>query len=61
MSAFIAGIIFGALFMGAVFVLFATRSQRPRRKREPAEWNVEFHEPPPVKTRMIIQERTIDL
>lgn len=62
MNAFFGGIIFGAILAGSVFVIFITSRRRPRR--EPIEWVPEFHDPqpqPPVTTRILIKERSIQL
>lgn len=62
MNAFVGGIIFGAILAGSVFVIFITSRRRPRR--EPVEWTPEFHDPqpqPPVTTRILIKERSIQL
>lgn len=60
MTPFIAGTIFGALFMGSVFTLFLTRARRPRR--DPIDWTPEFHEPPPpAVTRLTINKRSYTL
>ncbi len=64
MSAFFAGVIFGAILIGSVFVAYITnfRPQR-RRRRDPADWNVEFFEPekPPVQTTVTIKKREYTL
>lgn len=62
MNAFFGGIVFGAILAGSIFVIFITITRRPRR--EPVEWTPEFHEPhlqPPVTTRILIKERSIQL
>lgn len=62
MSAFIAGVIFGALFISAVFVLVFTRTRAPRR--EPVEWDEEFFETdpaPPAVTKIMISKRQYTL
>lgn len=61
MSAFLSGVAFGTVLVGAVFVLFITRAKHPRR--EPIEWTPEFHEPPPppVTTRILVNRRSIEL
>ena len=64
MNAFFGGIIFGAILAGSVFVIFITSRRRPPPRREPVEWVPEFHEPhlqPPVSTRILIKERSIQL
>ena len=64
MNAFFGGIIFGAILAGSVFVIFITSRRRPSPRREPIEWVPEFHEPqphPPVTTRILIKERSIQL
>lgn len=45
MSAFIAGVIFGALLIGSVIMLFISRSRAPRR--EPVEWQEDYFEDEP--------------
>ena len=63
MNAFFGGIIFGAILAGSVAVIFITSRRRPPR-REPIEWVPEFHDPqphPPVTTRILIKERSIQL
>jgi hypothetical protein len=59
MNAFFAGIVFGALFMGAVSVIFITKARSPRR--EIAEWREENYQQPPVTTRILIKERNLEL
>lgn len=58
MNAFIAGVVFGALFMGAVFTLIITRMRKP--KREIIDWTEKAYEPP-VATKLLIKERTFEL
>ena len=66
MNAFFGGIVFGAILAGSVFVIFITSRRRPEPRREPVEWTPEFHDPqppphPPVTTRILIKERSIQL
>ena len=58
MNAFLAGAIFGALFIGAIFTVFISRIQRPRPEPD-NDWTPEFIEAPaPVfQTRALITER----
>lgn len=57
MNAFLAGALFGALFIGAIFTLFITRASRQRP--EPDEWPHEFPAPAPaITSRALIKERT---
>lgn len=60
MSAFIAGFIFGSAFIGCAFVLFLTRSRRPRRP-EIEPWSEESYQAPVVTTRIIHRKREIEL
>lgn len=58
MSAFLAGALFGALFVGAIFTVFITRA-RIGVHQEPDEWPAEFQPTAPVMTtRALIRERT---
>ena len=59
MSAFLAGALFGFLFMGGLFVIFVTRTRAP--KKEIAEWREENFQQPPVTTKLLIKERTFEL
>jgi len=62
MAAFFSGVLFGALFIAAVFVLVFTRSRAP--KREPVEWDEEFFETdpaPPAVTKITINKRQYSL
>lgn len=59
MNAFVAGVVFGSLFMGSIFVLFITKARSPRR--EIAEWREETYQQPPVVTRKLIKERKLEL
>lgn len=60
MSAFLSGVLFGAILAGSVFVIFITSRRQPRR--EPVEWAPEFHEPQPhVTTRILVNRRSIEL
>jgi hypothetical protein len=59
MNAFFAGVVFGALFMGAVSIIFITKARSPRR--EIAEWREENYQQPPVTTKLLIKERTFDI
>lgn len=59
MNTFIAGGVFGALFMGSIFVLFITKARSPRR--DIAEWREETYQQPPVTTRILIKERKLEL
>lgn len=59
MNAFFAGIVFGALFMGAIFVVFITKARSPRR--DIAEWREDTYQQPPVTTRILIKERNLEL
>lgn len=59
MNAFFAGIVFGALFMGAIFVVFITKARSPRR--DIAEWREDTYQQPPVVTRILIKERNLEL
>lgn len=59
MNAFAAGIVFGALFMGAIFVIFITKARSPRR--EIAEWREETYQKPTVTTRIVNRHREIEL
>jgi hypothetical protein len=59
MSAFLAGALFGFLFMGGVFVIFVTRTRAP--KKEIADWREDTYQQPPVKNRVLIQERHFEL
>lgn len=64
MSAFLSGVLFGVILAGSVFVIFITSRRRPTPRREPIEWVPEFHDPqphPPVSTRILIKERSIQL
>ena len=64
MSAFLAGAIFGALFIGSAFVLFVTGSRVNRRetRREILDWMDEGYEAPPIATtRILIRERNYEL
>lgn len=60
LSAFLAGVVFGAIFMGSIFTIFTTRAKRPRR--DPIDWTSEFHEPAPiVTTRILVNRRNIEI
>ena len=59
MNTFFAGIVFGALFAGSIFVVFITKARSPRR--EIAEWREENYQQPPVSTKLLIKERTFEL
>ena len=59
MNAFFAGIVFGALFMGAIFVVFITKARSPRR--DIAEWREDSYQQSPVTTRILIKERNLEL
>lgn len=59
MNAFFAGIVFGALFMGAIFVVFITKARSPRR--DIAEWREDTYQQPPVTTRIVNRHRSIEL
>ena len=58
-NAFFGGIVFGALFMGCIFIIFITKARSPRR--EIAEWREETYQHPPVTTKLLIKERTFDI
>jgi len=57
-NAFFAGVLFGALLIGSVFVAFITRQRKP--KREIIDWTEKAYEPP-VTTRILVRERSIKL
>lgn len=62
MAAFLSGVLFGALFIAAVFVLVFTRARAPRH--EPVEWDEEFFETdpaPPAVTKIMISKRQYTL
>lgn len=59
MNAFLGGILFGALFAGAVAVIFMTRIRRPQP--EPVDWTEKAYEPPVVTTRIIMNRRKYEL
>lgn len=59
MSFFIAGALFGALFVGAAFVLYLTRLQGP--KREPDPWREDTYQPPIVTTKIVNRHRSIEI
>lgn len=62
MAAFLSGVLFGALFIAAIFVLVVTRARLP--KREPVEWDEEFFETdpaPPAVTKIMISKRQYTL
>lgn len=59
MNAFFAGVLFGALLIGSVFVAFITRQRKPKREIE--IWSEEAYQPPPVKTRIVNRHRSIEL
>lgn len=60
MNTFFAGVLFGALFVGALAIVFATRARRPRR--EPIDWTDGAYAPPPVvTTRIVNRHRSIEL
>lgn len=60
MSAFLAGVVFGALFVGSLAVIFFTGVKRSQRELddEIVEWTDEEYTPPPIATtRILIKER----
>ena len=59
MTAFIAGIIFGVMFMGCVFIVAFFKAKRPRREIE--IWSEDAYQPPPVTTRILVNKREITL
>lgn len=59
MSFFFAGALFGALFVGAAFVLYLTRLQSP--KREPDPWSEDTYQQPVVTTRIVNRHRSLDI
>lgn len=59
MSAFFAGVVFGIAVTVVASLLAAARFRKPR---EPDEWMEEQYQPPPVvKTRVLINKRTLEL
>lgn len=58
MNAFIAGVIFGALFAGSAIIVFVTRVKKP--KQEIIDWSEKAYEPP-VTTRIVNRHRSIEL
>lgn len=58
MSAFLSGVLFGALMIGAAFVAYITKVRAP--KREVIDWTEKAYEPP-ATTRILINERNIRL
>lgn len=60
MSPFFAGIIFGALLAGSVFILFITRQRRPK-PREIEPWSEDTYQAPVVKTRIVNRHRSFDI
>jgi hypothetical protein len=58
-NAFLGGILFGALFAGAVAVIFVTRVRRPQP--EPVDWTEQAYQAPVVTTRIVNRHRTIDI
>lgn len=58
MSAFFAGVLFGALFAGSAIVVFVTRMKKP--KREIIDWSEKAYEPT-VTTRIVNRHRSIEL
>lgn len=59
MSAFLSGVLFGALLIGAVFTVYLTRARPPHR--DPIGWREDDFAPPPVVTKLTINKRTFDL
>lgn len=62
MTAFFAGVLFGAIFMGSIVVAYFTHRWRPRqRQREIEPWSDDTYQAPPVQTRILVNKREITL
>jgi hypothetical protein len=60
MTAFFAGVIFGALFAGSIIVIFVTR-MKGRKRPEIEPWSETTYQAPLVTTRIVNRHREFEI